>query len=239
MPTGAGGSSICTARCCPTCPRAAANALKCVLAMASVCFRWKADINCSRVWTCSAVAVAQTVQGGRCSIAAQYCSVRVLRFADRPAGRRSVRGPQHQQLGLQLPPVEMSHRATRNRRRFIWLSWRDEGFLGHGAVRRCCRRRDERDHAVRQSPFDVLGRAAALRQQTTASSSGGRQVVRAKLQAKGIDLSRVELFFHPQPYRRPSRPWTLLPPDRKGRGWRLPTIASTFIPTHAPKPWIA
>ena len=82
---------------------------------------------------------------------------------------------------------------------YIWLSWRDESFLGQAPFA---------DVAVdimkvitpfvkvrlmysdEQPPYTIkrrLPRAQAER------------VVRARLEVRGVDLSRVELFYHPQP----------------------------------------
>ena len=82
---------------------------------------------------------------------------------------------------------------------YIWLSWRDERFLGQAPFA---------DVAVdvmkeitpfvkvrlmysdEQPPYTIKRRLPRAQ---------AEQVVRARLKAKGVDLSRVELFFHPQP----------------------------------------
>lgn len=104
------------------------------------------------------------------------------------------------------PTAETSTAAARNvapgefePQEYIWLSWRDESFLGQAPFA---------DVAVdvmkvitpfvkvrlmysdEQPPYTIkrrLPRAQAER------------VVRARLEARGVDLSRVELFYHPQP----------------------------------------
>lgn len=82
---------------------------------------------------------------------------------------------------------------------YIWLSWRDERFLGQAPFA---------DVAVdvmkeitpfvkvrlmysdEQPPYTIKRRLPLAQ---------AEQVVRARLKAKGVDLSRVELFYHSQP----------------------------------------
>ncbi len=105
------------------------------------------------------------------------------------------------------PTAETSTAATRNvapgefePQEYIWLSWRDEGFLGTAPFA---------DVAIDVmkviTPYVQVRLMFSDEQPPYARKrrlprADAEQVVRAKLKAKGIDLSRVELFFHPQPY---------------------------------------
>ena len=82
---------------------------------------------------------------------------------------------------------------------YIWLSWRDEGFLGQAPFA---------DVAVDVmkviTPYVKVRLMFSDEQPPYATKqrlprAEAEQVVRAKLKANGVDLSRVELFFHPQP----------------------------------------
>lgn len=83
---------------------------------------------------------------------------------------------------------------------YIWLSWRDEGFLGTAPFA------DVAADVMKEITPYVKVRLMFSNEQPPYVSkrrlprAEAEQVVRAKLKAKGIDLSRVELFFHPQPY---------------------------------------
>lgn len=83
---------------------------------------------------------------------------------------------------------------------YIWLSWRDEGFLGTAPFA------DVAADVMKVITPYVKVRLMYSDEQPPYTSkqrlprAEAEQVVRAKLTAKGIDLSRVELFFHPQPY---------------------------------------
>ena len=83
---------------------------------------------------------------------------------------------------------------------YIWLSWRDEGFLGTAPFA------DVAADVMRVITPHVKVRLMFSDEQPPYASrrrlprAEAEQVVRAKLEAKGINLSRVELFFHPQPY---------------------------------------
>ena len=104
-------------------------------------------------------------------------------------------------------PAETATAATRigapgefEPQEYIWLSWRDEGFLGQApfadvavdVMKEITPFVKVRLMYSDEQPPSVLKRRLPRAQ--------AEQVVRAKLMAKGIDLSRVELFFHPQPY---------------------------------------
>lgn len=83
---------------------------------------------------------------------------------------------------------------------YIWLSWRDEGFLGTAPFA------DVAADVMKVVTPYVKVRLMYSDEQPPYTSkrrlprAEAEQVVRRKLTAKGIDLSRVELFFHPQPY---------------------------------------
>lgn len=83
---------------------------------------------------------------------------------------------------------------------YIWLSWRDEGFLGSAPFA-----------DVAADVMKVITPYVKIRlmfsdeqppytERRRLPREEAEQLVRGKLKAKGIDLSRVELFFHPQPY---------------------------------------
>lgn len=83
---------------------------------------------------------------------------------------------------------------------YIWLSWRDEGFLGTAPFADVAA-----DVMKVITPYVKVRLMYSDEQPPYASKRRlprpqAEQVVRAKLMAKGIDLSRVELFFHSQPY---------------------------------------
>ena len=83
---------------------------------------------------------------------------------------------------------------------YIWLSWRDEGFLGTAPFADVAA-----DVMKVITPYVKVRLMFSNEQPPYASKrrlprAEAEQVVRAKLKAKGIDLSRVELFFHAQPY---------------------------------------
>ncbi len=139
---------------------------------------------------------------------------------------------------VEAPMGSTRRRARRVRAAGIYLAVvARRGFSRDSALRRCCRRRDESDHALRQSPFDVLRRAAALRQQATASASGGRAGRAGEASGQGHRPVARRAVLSPPALRRHSGPRTLLPPDRKAGGLASPTIASTSIRIPAPKPW--
>lgn len=83
---------------------------------------------------------------------------------------------------------------------YIWLSWREEGFLGTAPFS------DVATDVMKAITPYVKVRLMFSDEQPPYTSkrllprADAEQLVRAKLKAKGIDLSRVELFFHPQPY---------------------------------------
>lgn len=82
---------------------------------------------------------------------------------------------------------------------YIWLSWRDEGFLGTSPPADVVV-----DVMKVITPYVKVRLMFSDEQPPYVSKrrlprAEAEQVVRVKLMAKGIDLSRVELFFHPQP----------------------------------------
>ena len=82
---------------------------------------------------------------------------------------------------------------------YIWLSWRDEGFLGTAPPA------DVMVDVMKViTPYVKVRLMFSDEQPPYVSKrrvprAEAEQIVRDKLKAKGIDLSRVELFFHPQP----------------------------------------
>ena len=83
---------------------------------------------------------------------------------------------------------------------YIWLSWRDEGFLGTAPfadVAADVMKVITPYVKVRLMFSDVQPPYAEGRR---LSREEAERLVRGKLTAKGIDVSRVELFFNPQPY---------------------------------------
>ena len=83
---------------------------------------------------------------------------------------------------------------------YIWLSWRDEGFLGTAPFADVAA-----DVMKVITPYVKVRLMYSDEQPPYVSKrrvprAEAEHLVRTKLQAKGIDLSRVELFFHPQPY---------------------------------------
>jgi len=105
------------------------------------------------------------------------------------------------------PTAKTSTAATRNiapgefePQEYIWLSWRDEGFLGTAPFADVAA-----DVMKMITPYVKVRLMFSDEQPPYVTKrrlprAEAEQVVRAKLKAKGIDLSRVELFFHPQPY---------------------------------------
>lgn len=82
---------------------------------------------------------------------------------------------------------------------YIWLSWRDARFLGQAPFADVAVEvmkeitpfvKVRLMYSDEQPPYDRISRLP---------QAAAEEVVRARLKAKGVDLSRVELFFHPQP----------------------------------------
>ena len=100
---------------------------------------------------------------------------------------------------------------------YIWLSWRDEGFLGTAPPA------DVMVDVMKViTPYVKVRLMFSDEQPPYVSKrrvprAEAEQIVRDKLKAKGIDLSRVELFFHPQPSGAIQDPGPFLPQDRKRR----------------------
>lgn len=105
------------------------------------------------------------------------------------------------------PTAETSTTATRNvapgefePQEYIWLSWRDESFLGTAPPA------DVSADVMKVITPYVKVRLMYSDEQPPYTSiqrlprAEAEEVVRAKLKAKGVDLSRVELFFYSQPY---------------------------------------
>lgn len=83
---------------------------------------------------------------------------------------------------------------------YIWLTWRDEGFLGGAPFADVAA-----DVMKVITPYVKVRLMYSDEQPPYAERrrlprNKAEQLVRGKLTARGIDLSRVELFYHPQSY---------------------------------------
>lgn len=99
-----------------------------------------------------------------------------------------------------VPPSKIVAPGEFEPQEYIWLSWRDEGFLGTAPFA------DVATDVMKVITPHVKVRLMFSDEQPPyvdrkrIPREAAEQLVRRRLQAKGIDLSKVELFFHPQAY---------------------------------------
>lgn len=83
---------------------------------------------------------------------------------------------------------------------YIWLTWRDEGFLGAAPFADVAAEVMKAITPYVKVRLMFSDEQPPYAEQRRLPREEAELLVRGKLEAKGIDLSRVELFYHPQPY---------------------------------------